>query len=524
VDGLLAGYRSSAFDEMVDAEGTPHPHTKVLYGALQSLSVADLDERGTVRAQSFLEEGVTFSSSGREWVFPLDLIPRLVSEDEWERVEAGVVQRVRALEAFLADVYGDRQVLADRVVPHSAVVTSHGFCRAAAGIRGPNGVRVHLAGIDLVRGSDGVLRVLEDNLRVPSGISYVVENREAMTRVFPGLFLEQQVHPVAGYVATMLDSLRPAAPRDAGEPTVVLLTPGVYNSAYFEHAFLARTMGIELVEGRDLVCRDNMVYMRTTSGERRVHVVYRRVGDDFLDPLHFRPESVVGCPGLVNAARAGNVAVANAIGNGVADDKLTYTYVPDLIEYYLGEKPLLPNVPSFRLGEPDVRAECLARSDELVFKPVDGSGGQGIVIGPQASDAELAAVRDEVLAAPRSWIAQEVVMLSSVPSQAGDRLVPRHVDLRLFATNDGQRVHVLPGGLTRVALREGSLVVNSCQGGGSKDTWVLIAHSARPPLLDEPVEPPPVVLPVEAPDPGPAVEPAQQQQQTQQQQQEHLPC
>src|SRR5215468_1122963 len=301
---------------MVDAEGTPYPHTKVLYEALQALSVADLDERGAVRARSFLEQGITFSSSGREWVFPLDLIPRLVSEEEWEQVEAGVAQRVRTLEAFLADVYGDRQVLADGVVPHSVVVTSRGFHRAAAGIRGPNGVRVHLAGIDLVRGGDGVLRVLEDNLRVPSGISYVVENREAMTRVFPGLFLEQQVHPVAGYIATMLDSLRAAAPPDAGEPTVVLLTPGVYNSAYFEHAFLARKMGIELVEGRDLLCRDNMLYMRTTSGERRVHVVYRRIDDDFLDPLHFRPESVVGCPGLVNAARAGNVAIANAIGNG----------------------------------------------------------------------------------------------------------------------------------------------------------------------------------------------------------------
>src|SRR5215204_504240 len=435
---------------MVDADGTPWPHTKSLCEALQLLSPSDLSERGAARARSFLEQGITFSSSGREWVFPLDLIPRLIPEQEWERIEAGVVQRVRALEAFLADVYGAREVLKDGVVPHELIVTSKNFTRAAAGIRPPNGVRVHLAGIDLVRGSDGVMRVLEDNLRVPSGISYVVENREALTRVFPGLFLEQQVQPVANYVATMLDSLRACAPDGVGDPTVVLLTPGVHNSAYFEHAFLARKMGIELVEGRDLVCRDNVLYMRTTSGQRRVDVVYRRIDDDYLDPLQFRPESVVGCPGLVNAARAGAVTIANAIGNGVADDKLTYTYVPALIEYYLGEQPLLPNVPSFRLDEPEVRADCLGRVDQLVFKPVDGSGGHGIVIGPQATEQELEEVAGKVRAIPRAWVAQELVMLSTVPSQDGDHLRPRHVDLRPFATNDGRRVHVLPGGLTQI--------------------------------------------------------------------------
>jgi uncharacterized circularly permuted ATP-grasp superfamily protein len=518
VDGLLGGYRSEVFDEMVDAEGTPYPHTKSIYEALQLLSVADLDERGAARARSFLEQGITFSSSGHEWVFPLDLVPRLVSEHEWEHIEAGVVQRVRALEAFLADVYGERHVLADRVVPHSLVVTSRNFVRTAAGVQPPNGVRVHVAGIDLVRGVDGVLRVLEDNLRVPSGISYVVENREALTRVFPGLFLEQQVQPVAGFVATLLGSLRAAAPAGVDDPTVVLLTPGVHNSAYFEHAFLARKMGIELVEGRDLLCRNNVLYMRTTSGERRVDVVYRRIDDGFLDPLQSRSASVIGCPGLVNAIRAGNVAMANALGNGVADDKLTYTYVPALIEYFLGEKPLLPNVPSFRLDDPDVRAHCLARADEFVFKPVDGSGGHGIVIGPRATEAELDEVRHKVLAEPRAWIAQELVLLSTVPSQDADRLVPRHVDLRPFATNDGARIHVLPGGLTRVALREGSLVVNSSQGGGSKDTWVLTSMPARPSAPDGSVELPPAVLPAEAPDPGPGTEQAQQQQQAKQQQ------
>jgi uncharacterized circularly permuted ATP-grasp superfamily protein len=510
---MLADYRSAAFDEMVDVDGVPYPHTKSLYEALQLLTSADLTERGAARARSFLEQGITFSSSGREWVFPLDLIPRLIPEGEWQHIEAGVAQRVRALEAFLADVYGDRQVLADGVVPHSLVATSTNFQRAAAGIEPAAGVRVHLAGIDLVRGSDGVMRVLEDNLRVPSGISYVVENREALTRVFPGLFLEQRVQPVAGYVSTILESLRAVAPSGVPDPTVVLLTPGVHNSAYFEHAFLARKMGIELVEGRDLLCRDNVIYMRTTAGERRVDVVYRRIDDDWLDPVQFRPDSMIGCPGLVNAARAGKVTIANAVGNGVADDKLTYTYVPDLVEYYLGEKALLPNVPTFRLDDPDVRADCLARADELVFKPVDGSGGHGIVIGPQASDEELAEVSAKVRELPRAWVAQELVMLSTVPSQDGDRLMPRHVDLRPFATNDGEQIRVLPGGLTRVALREGSLVVNSSQGGGSKDTWVLTSAPPRPEPVDPPLDLLAAALPADAPDPGPGTEQQEQQQQ-----------
>ena len=358
MNGLLADYRSDTYDEMVDADGAPRAHTKSLYEALELLSAGDLDERGAVRARSFLQQGITFSSSGEEWVFPLDLVPRLIAEDEWDHIEAGVVQRVRALEAFLDDVYGERHVLRDGVVPYSLIFTSSNFVRAASGIRPASGVRIHLAGIDLVRGADGVMRVLEDNLRVPSGISYVIENREALTRVFPGLFLEQQVQPVAGFVATLLDSLRAAAPAGVSDPTVVLLSPGIYNSAYFEHAFLARKMGIELVEGRDLICRDNVLYMRTTRGETRVDVVYRRIDDDYLDPLQFRPDSVIGTPGLLNAARAGAVTIANAVGNGVADDKLIYTYVPELIEYYLGEQPLLPNVhdlPARRAGRAGAR-------------------------------------------------------------------------------------------------------------------------------------------------------------------------
>jgi uncharacterized circularly permuted ATP-grasp superfamily protein len=478
--GLLDGYaHGPAYDEMFGADGLPRPHMRALYDALQTLTSEDLAHRAAARDRAFRDQGITFSHGGHEWVFPLDLIPRLIPAAEWEQVEAGVVQRIRALEAFLADVYGPAEAVRDGVVPRSLLTTSAGYCRPAHGIAPASGVRIHLAGIDLVRDAEGVLRVLEDNLRVPSGISYVVENRRTMARVFPGLFLEQRVRPVASYPSRLLDALRQAGPPGVDAPTVVLLTPGVHNPAYFEHAFLARKMGIELVEGRDLFCHDHVLYMRGIGGHQRVDVVYRRVGDDFLDPVHFRPESVVGCPGILNAARVGNVTIANAVGNGVADDKLTYTYVPALIEYYLGERPLLPNVTSYRLDDPDVLAHCLDRLDRLVVKPVDGAGGAGIVIGPQATDAELAAVRAEVLAEPRAWIAQEPVLLSTSPAQIGDRLSPRHIDLRPFAINDGTRIHVLPGGLTRVALREGSLIVNSSQGGGSKDTWVLTSRPQR---------------------------------------------
>ena len=516
--GLLDHYSAGpSYDEMFGSDGSPRPHAKGLYDAIQVLDHADLAARGEARDRSFRDQGVTFSKEGREWVFPLDLIPRLIPAAEWELIEAGVIQRVRALEAFLADVYGPQHVLHDRVVPRSLVATCPNFLRPAFGIKPRNGVRVHLAGIDLVRDPAGVLRVLEDNVRVPSGISYVVENRRMMARVFPGLFLEQSVQPVAGHVDVLLDALRASAPTGDDDPTVVLLTPGVHNSAYFEHAFLARKMGIELVEGRDLHCRSHRLYMRTTRGERRVDVVYRRVDDEYLDPMHFRADSLLGCPGLLNAARAGNVTIVNAVGNGVADDKLTYTYVPDLIRYYLGEQPVLPNVTTYRLEDPEVRAACLNQLDTLVLKPVDGSGGAGLVIGPHASDAELAAVREQVLANPRGWIAQDVVNLSTCPAQAGDRLEPRHVDLRPFAVNDGTSVRVLPGGLTRVALRQGSLVVNSSQGGGSKDTWVLAARAGRVAAPPPEIAPAPLIA-SPAPDLGPTGEPGRYEQQEQQQQ------
>jgi uncharacterized circularly permuted ATP-grasp superfamily protein len=464
---------SVAWDEMLESPDRPRIPYESLFGAIQSLSAADLAERGALRDRSFRDQGITFSLSGEERPFPLDLIPRIIDGDEWAVIERGLIQRVRALEAFLSDVYGPGAILADRVIPRRLVVTSPHFHRAAAGVKPANGVRVTVAGIDLVRGTDGRFYVLEDNLRTPSGISYVVENRRAMTQVFPELFTSQRIRSVADYPAHLLEALRAASPLGPADPTVVVLTPGVYNSAYFEHSFLARQMGVELVEGRDLICRDASVYMRTTEGEQPVHVIYRRVDDDFLDPLHFRPESIVGCPGLLNAARAGRVTIANAVGNGVADDKAVYPYVPDMIRYYLCAEPILDNVPTLRLDHSDELHHALGRMDELVFKPVDASGGYGLVIGPQATDEQLSALRDAIVLDPRHWIAQELVVLSTAPTWVDDGLRPRHIDLRPFAVNDGERVWVVPGGLTRVALPEGSLVVNSSQGGGSKDTWVL---------------------------------------------------
>jgi uncharacterized circularly permuted ATP-grasp superfamily protein len=464
---------ANAWDEMFERPGQPRPAYQALLAALQPLDASELRFRADQLARLFTDRGVTYDLSGEERPFPLDLIPRVIDAVEWDLVQRGVRQRVAALEAFLADVYGPRQVLADGVLPWRAVLTSRRFHREVAGLTPPNGVRVHVAGIDLVRDEQGRLRVLEDNVRIPSGVSYVIENRLAMTRVFPALFAEQHVSAVDDYPARLLSALRAGAPPRARDPVVVVLTPGVTNAAYFEHALLARLMGVELVEGRDLLCSGNRVFVHTTLGRRPVDVIYRRVDDDFLDPLQFRPESVIGCPGLVNAARAGNVSIANAIGNGVADDKLMYTYVPDLIRYYLAEEPLLPNVETYRLDEPDMLEWALGRLDQLVIKPVDGAGGAGIVIGPQADEQTLGKLRSAVAQDPRGWIAQRPVALSTAPVLIDEMLAPRHMDLRPFAVNDGSEIWLVPGGLTRVALGEGALVVNSSQGGGSKDTWVL---------------------------------------------------
>jgi uncharacterized circularly permuted ATP-grasp superfamily protein len=472
---------AEAWDEMFARPGEPRAAYRSLFAALQPLSVADLRARADQLGRVFTDRGVTFAYAGEERPFPLDLIPRIIDAAEWDRLTDAVRQRVQALERFLADVYGAGQVLADGVVPRRLVLTSAHFHREAAGIEPANGVRVHVSGVDLIRDEAGEFRVLEDNLRIPSGVSYVIENRRALSQTLPSLFADARVHPVDDYPARLLAALRASAPESVSDPCVVVLTPGVYNAAYFEHALLARLMGVELVEGRDLHCAGNRVFMRTTQGDRPVHVVYRRVDDEFLDPLHFRPDSIIGCPGIVNAARAGNVSLANAIGNGVADDKLLYTYVPDLIRYYLNEEPLISNVETYRLDSPDVLHDVLSRLDELVLKPVDGAGGKGIVIGPHATQSTLDVLRSTVEADPRGWIAQRPVSLSTSPTLIGDKLAPRHIDLRPFAVNDGSDVWLLPGGLTRVALPEGTLVVNSSQGGGSKDTWVLAREPAPAP-------------------------------------------
>jgi uncharacterized circularly permuted ATP-grasp superfamily protein len=471
---VLANYRAGvAYDEMIDADGGVRSSYRAVHSSLTRSTPTELRHIAESLANSYTQAGVTFDVGGVERPFPLDLVPRVIAAPEWATIEAGVAQRVRALEAFLADVYSGARVIADGVVPSQLITSSTHFHRAVWGVEPANGVRIHVAGVDLIRNPDGDVRVLEDNVRVPSGVSYVMTNRSAMITTLPDAFANQRIRPVAGYPIRLLAALRKAAPSGMDEPTVVVLTPGVYNSAYFEHTLLARTMGVELVEGRDLECRRGKVYMRTTAGPQRVDVIYRRVDDDFLDPVHFRSDSMLGVPGLINAVRTGGVTLANAVGNGVADDKLIYTYVPDLIRYYLHADPILANVDTWRLEDDAAREEVLDRLNELVVKPVDGSGGKGIVIGPRATAKELDALRRRITTDPRGWIAQPVVQLSTVPTLIEDDLRPRHVDLRPFAVNSGDEVWVLPGGLTRVALPEGELVVNSSQGGGSKDTWVL---------------------------------------------------
>lgn len=482
------------FDEVVADGGEVRPHYAALADALVALSADDLARAERGRTAAFRSQGITFTvygdesdttGSGIERTFPMDLVPRIIPADEWAHLERGLVQRVTALNLLLDDLYvGGMQIVEDGVLPRWLVLSSEGFTREAFGVPVPLGARCLVAGIDVIRDEAGTYRVLEDNLRCPSGISYVIENRSALARVLPQVFAGEQVRPVDQYGAMLHAALQRVAPPGAGDsPTVVVLTPGIYNSAYFEHVFLATQMGVELVEGRDLVVEDQVVSMRTTKGLRRVDVIYRRIDDDFLDPVVFRPDSALGVPGLMAAARAGNVTIANAVGNGVADDKAVYAYVPEMIRYYLGEEPILPNVPTHLLWDPDQRASVLDRLDQMVVKPVAEAGGYGLVIGPAATDAELAACRAAIEADPRNYIAQEVVPLSRHPVLVGDHLEGRHIDLRPFVLS-GEQVEVVPGGLTRVALRRGSLVVNSSQGGGSKDTWVLSSNETDVPVGD----------------------------------------
>jgi uncharacterized circularly permuted ATP-grasp superfamily protein len=474
-------YQTDGFyDEMFDAQGMARPEARLLLETLESLEEGQLERCQRAAERLLLQLGVTFNvygdSAGTERIFPFDLIPRIVRAREWTRIERGLKQRIHALNEFIDDIYHDQRILKDKIIPEEVIRSAIFYRPQCIGIHPPRRVWCHITGTDLVRHSDGQIYVLEDNLRVPSGVSYVLENRDLMKRTFPQIFEGLHVRPVDDYPSKLLETLEaiapPAAWHKSQKPTVVLMTPGMHNSAYFEHSFLAQKMGVQLVEGRDLVVLDGFVWMRTTKGLRKVDVIYRRIDDDFLDPKAFRPDSLLGVPGLVDVYRAGSVALANAPGNGVADDKVVYAYVPDMIRYYEGEDPILPNVPTFLCWRDQDRQHVLQNLDKLVVKAANEAGGYGMLVGPHSSEAQREDFAARIEAHPRDYIAQPTLALSRVPTLIEDHFEGRHVDLRPYILY-GQEIKVLPGGLTRVALRKGSLVVNSSQGGGSKDTWVL---------------------------------------------------
>jgi uncharacterized circularly permuted ATP-grasp superfamily protein len=472
------------FDEMTDAGGAVRDHYRVYERWLQQQPREVMMARRDEAEMIFRRVGITFAvygakdedGAGTERLIPFDLIPRIIPASEWRELERGLRQRVTALNRFVHDVYHGQEILKAGVVPAEQVLHNTQFRREMMGVDVPGGVYSHIAGVDIVRAANadgsGAYYVLEDNLRVPSGVSYMLEDRKMMMRLFPELFARHRVAPVAHYPDLLLETLRAVAPAGVNEPTVVVLTPGMYNSAYFEHAFLAQQMGVELVEGQDLFVRDGFVYMRTTQGPRRVDVIYRRVDDDFLDPAAFRPDSTLGCAGLLDVYRKGNITLCNAIGTGVADDKSIYPYVPKMIEFYLGEKPILHNVPTYLCRESEDLKYVLDHLGELVVKEVHGAGGYGMLVGPAATAAEIAGFRRVLEANPTNYIAQPTLSLSTCPTYVDAGIAPRHIDLRPFVLS-GKSVQMVPGGLTRVALKEGSLVVNSSQGGGTKDTWVL---------------------------------------------------
>ncbi len=474
----LNSYQTDGFyDEVFDADGKGRAEARLLLETIESLEEGELLRCQSAAESLLLQMGITFNvygdSAGTERIFPFDLIPRIVRDDEWDWIERGLIQRIHALNEFIDDIYHDQKILKDKIIPEEIINSAAFYRPQCRGINPPGRVWCHITGTDLVRHGDGQIYVLEDNLRVPSGVSYVLENRDLMKRTFPRVFAGLHVRPVDIYPSKLLETLEAIAPaRAADNPTVVLLTPGMYNSAYFEHSFLAQNMGIQLVEGRDLVVQDGCVCMRTTKGLRRVDVIYRRIDDDFLDPQAFRPDSLLGVPGLLDVYRAGKVSLANAPGNGVADDKVVYAYVPDMIRYYEGADPILPNVPTYLCWKDDDRKYVLENLDKLVVKSANEAGGYGMLIGPHSTAAQREEFAAKITAKPRNYIAQPTLALSRVPTLVQDHLEGRHVDLRPYILY-GKDIYVLPGGLTRVALRKGSLVVNSSQGGGSKDTWVL---------------------------------------------------
>jgi uncharacterized circularly permuted ATP-grasp superfamily protein len=469
----------TAYDEMFSTPGVPREHYQALHRTLLGLPQEELLKRQQAADLTFLHEGITFtvygSKEGTEKIFPNDLVPRIIPSIEWAKIEKGLTQRLTALNMFLRDIYHEGRILSEGLVPRELVYSCKHFRREMRGLNVPRDTYVSICGTDLVRLPDGSFAVLEDNLRVPSGVSYMLANRKVLKRVFPTMFRDYGVWPVDHYPQALLATLRSLTPENCQyrqDPATILLTPGVSNSAYFEHTFLAQQMGIELVEGRDLLVHDNVVYMRTTAGLRRVDVIYRRVDDDFLDPLCFRPDSILGVPGLFNAYRAGNVTIANAIGTGVADDKAVYAYVPEIIKFYLNEDAILPNVPTFLMTNGKHRSHVLQNLGKMVVKAVGESGGYGMLIGPHSTAQQREEFRARILAEPRNYIAQPTLSLSCAPCLIDGEVESRHIDLRPYILM-GEKVTLVPGGLTRVALRKGSLVVNSSQGGGSKDTWVL---------------------------------------------------
>jgi len=474
---IFEGYDPGGFhDEMFAGNGEVRPHCAPLLNRMENLSEREFLDRKAASELYFVRQGITFNvyhdNRGMERIFPFDPVPRVIPSNEWELLEAGLTQRIIALNLFLHDIYHDQQILKDGVIPRHYIENAKHYRPEFRGVDVPADIYIHICGSDMIKGKDGTYYVLEDNGRCPSGASYLLENRNALKRAFPDIFNTLGVRPVDSYPRDLLNMLHHISPRREADPVCVLLTPGCYNSAYFEHCYLAREMGIEIVEGRDLVVKDNFVYMRTTHGLVRVDVIYRRIDDDFIDPTVFRKDSVLGVPGLMNAYRAGHVALANAVGTGVADDKVTYYFVPRMIEYYLGQKPILPNVPTYLASEEADLKFILGHLPELVVKAANESGGYGMLMGPSATKDEIELFREKIIADPRNYIAQPVVSLSRCPTWCDGAIEGRHIDLRPYIIY-GDEVKIVPGGLTRVALTKGSLVVNSSQGGGSKDTWVL---------------------------------------------------
>ena len=467
---------NNIWDEMKVSYGIRAEYQNIIK-TIDSFSVADLEMKNKIAGELFMQQGITFTvysdNKGIERIFPFDILPRVISGKEWDNIERGIKQRLKALNMFLKDIYNEQNILNDKVIPAELIASCPHYTREVFGIKVPHDTYIHISGIDLIRGEDGIFYVLEDNLRTPSGVSYMLENREVTKRLFPDMLGNNNVRMINNYPLLLHQVLQANAPQQVSNPTAVILTPGIYNSAYYEHTFLARQMGIQLVEGRDLVVDNHKVYMKTTNGLQQVHVIYRRVDDEYLDPLVFKPNSVLGVPGLVGAFRKGNVAIVNAMGNGVADDKAVYKYVPDMIRYYLNEEPILPNVPTYDMSDLEKRNHVFDNINNMVIKRTNQSGGYGMLMGNNTNDKEVAEFRKAVDEDPRSFIAQPIIKLSTVPCFIDGKFVPRHVDLRPYALCGPNEIHIVPGGLTRVALKEGSLVVNSSQGGGSKDTWIV---------------------------------------------------